>query len=269
MVQAVCNTNKSAFTERLHYTQCEVTKETLEKKYYKKKREAVRLIKNLNIVFLSKMMQQQYVHHEMIRGMYSTVINNAVDYKKFHPVDKKEARTMFNIAENAIVFAFVAASLNDERKGLGNLIKTLERMGISHSMILAVGDNRKEQEWPLTKSAGAIYDTERLSAAYSCADYFVMPSKQEAFAQTPLEALACGVPVISFPVSGTSELITEINGIRCNGFTSEDLEEGIKIAMNTSYDARVIRKDVIDRFSPALITKKYIELYRLSISQTI
>ncbi len=259
--------DENLFLGVTHYAQCGDTKRMLEKRYYKKKQEAIGRIKNLSIVFLSEMMQRQYAHHEIIRGRYSTVINNAVDYNKFHPVNKIKARTMFNIAENAIVFAFVAATLNDVRKGLGNLVKTLERMNIPNAMILAVGDNGKGPEWPLTKSTGAIYDTEILSAAYSSADYFVLPSRQETFAQTPLESLACGVPVIAFPVSGTNELITEKNGIRCNGFTSEDLEEGIRIAMNTSYDAEAIRKDVIDRFSPDFTAKKYIDLYCLSISQ--
>ena len=77
------------------------------------------------------------------------------------------------------------------------------------------------------------------------------------------------VPIIAFPVDITGELITEKNGIRCNGFTSEDLEEGIRKAMNTSYDTETIRKDVIDRFSPELIAEKYIKLYNLSKSQAI
>lgn len=259
--------DENLFLGVTHYSQCGETKETLEKIYYKKKQEAIRLIKNLNIVFLSEMMQRQYVHHEMIRGRYSTVINNAVDYNKFHPVEKRKARAMFDIAENTIVFVFVAVRLNDERKGLGVLVKTLKRMNIPNAMILAVGDNGKDKEWLLTKSTGAIYDTDRLSAAYSCADYFVLPSYQESFGQTLTEALACGVPVIAFPVDITDELITENNGIRCNGFTSEDLEKGIRIAMNTSYNAETIREDMIDRFSPELIAKKYIELYEYSISQ--
>lgn len=259
--------DENLFLGITHYAQYQIAQNILEKKYYKKKQEAVAQIKNLSIVFLSEMMQQRYVHHEMIQGRYSTIINNAVDYKKFLPVDKKKARSMFHIAEDVVVFAFVAASLNDERKGLGSLVETLARMNIPNAMILAAGDNGKGQEWPLTKSTGAIYDTEKLSAAYSCADYFVMPSRQEAFAQSPMEAMACGVPVIAFPVSGMDELITKMNGVKCSGFTSEDLEKGIRIAMNTSYDAETIRKDVIDRFSPEVITKKYIELYCLSISQ--
>jgi hypothetical protein len=39
--------------------------------------------------------------------------------------------------------------------------------------------------------------------------------------------MACGVPAIVFPVSGTEELIRPQNGVRAAGFTSEDLEVAI------------------------------------------
>lgn len=226
------------------HNQYDIAKDALEKRYYKTKLKAIQQIRNLYVVFLSEIMCQRYAGHEMIRDRYFIVINNAVDSWKFHPIDKRLSRAMFGIDENSIVFSFVAVSLNDKNKGLDVLSKTLERMNIPNAMILAVGDNGNGHEWPLTKSTGAIYDTERLSAAYSCADYFVLPSQQEAFGQTLIEALACGVPIIAFPVDITGELITEKNGIRCNGFTSEDLEEGIRKAMNTSYDTETIRKDV-------------------------
>jgi len=244
-----------------HYSQHRIAGEALETKYYEIKLKAVRQIKNLGIVFLSKWMQQQFAGHEMIRGRFSTVISNAVDCREFHPVDKKRARAMFGIDENAIVFVFVSVALSDARKGLGILAATLAKMKIPRAMILAVGANEECARWPLVKSVGPIYDTERLSAAYSCGNYFVMPSQQEAFAQTPMEALACGVPVIAFPVSGTGELITETNGVRCKGFASADLEEGIRRAMNVTYDATAIRKDMMERFSPERIARKYLNLY--------
>ena len=56
--------DENLFLGVTHYSQCGETKETLGKIYYKKKQEAIRLIKNLNIVFLSEMMQRQYVHME-------------------------------------------------------------------------------------------------------------------------------------------------------------------------------------------------------------
>lgn len=253
--------DENLFLGVAHYTKCGIAENALEKKYYKIKMEAVRQIKNLTIVFLSEAMRRQYAHHEMIKGRFSTVINNALDYRRFHSVERSQARAMFGIDDTAVVFCFVAISLGEKRKGLSVLSETLVRMNIPHAMILAVGNNWDNTEWSLTKIVGSISETERLSAAYSCADYFVLPSYQETFGQTLTEALACGTPVIAFPVYITNELITKKNGIRCKGFTSEDLENGITCAMQTSYDRRAIREDVIKRFAPEIIAKQYVDLY--------
>ena len=49
---------------------------------------------------------------------------------------------------------------------------------------------------------------------YSAADVFVMPSSQEAFGLTALEATACGTPVIGFAVGGLLDILRPgINGL--------------------------------------------------------
>lgn len=82
-----------------------------------------------------------------------------------------------------------------------------------------------------------------------------MPSYKEHFAQAPLEAMACGTPVIAFPCSGTEELITPQNGIRCTDFTLEALEEGIRKALQTEYNSDEIRQDMLNRYAPEKIAK--------------
>ena len=100
-----------------------------------------------------------------------------------------------------------------------------------------------------------------LSEYYSAADYFVLSSFQEAFAQTPLEALACGTPVIAFPCSGVPDLITHKIGVMSENFTLEALVDAIKKAMNTEYCQDEIRNEVVSRFSYDIIAKQYIDLY--------
>ena len=51
---------------------------------------------------------------------------------------------------------------------------------------------------PFVHPVENLYGPRAMSVAYSCADYFVMPSKKEAFAQTPMESMACGVPALVF-----------------------------------------------------------------------
>ncbi|HMJ89705.1 MAG TPA: glycosyltransferase, partial [Candidatus Acidoferrum sp.] len=48
-----------------------------------------------------------------------------------------------------------------------------------------------------------------LSLAYNAADVFVIPSVQEAFGLTALEAAACGTPSIGFNTGGIPDLIED------------------------------------------------------------
>ncbi|MDE2465647.1 MAG: glycosyltransferase family 1 protein, partial [Alphaproteobacteria bacterium] len=48
---------------------------------------------------------------------------------------------------------------------------------------------------------------EELVRHYAAADVFVFPSRTDTFGLVMLEALACGVPVAAFPVSGPSDVI--------------------------------------------------------------
>jgi glycosyltransferase involved in cell wall biosynthesis len=253
--------DENLFLGICHYQKDKDVASELEKKYYQKKLDYIHCISNLGIVFLSKMMYKQYHGHEMIVGRKDAIINNAVDYHKYHPMDKRESRKHFGLAEDAIVFSFVSASLHDPRKGLNQLVEAVQKLDNPKFKILAVGSVRDYQAPAEVHTTGPIYDAEEMSRAYSCADYFVMPSNQEAFAQTPIEAMACGVPAVVFPVSGTEELIKPENGILCKGFSVEDLVNGIKEALASSYDSTTIRKDTIERFSPESIANQYISFY--------
>ena len=191
------------------------------------------------------MMYDSFHNREMVKGRQMTIINNSVDYEAFKPLDKQQSRHLLGINKESIVFVFVAASINDKRKGLDLLSETLQRMNIPNAVILAVGDNKDGIKRKNVISIGAKNSSDELCAAYSCGDFFVMPSKKEAFAQTPLEAMACGLPVVAFPVSGTEELINVNNGVICDGFTSESLEKGLRTAMNRNYSSEYIRQYII------------------------
>lgn len=254
--------DEGMFSGVFHFTDGKNLHEPLDEKYLDIKFKAVHQIKNLGIVFLSKMMKNMFSDNDMVNGRPNTVINNPVDCDLFEPIEKSKARDIMKIPHNAIVFSFVAGKIADPRKGLSVLSRSLQRMKIPNAWIMAVGGEQEYSELPLVHPVGSVMGARNMSVAYSCADYFVMPSKKEAFAQTPIESMACGIPAIVFPVSGTDELITPQNGIIADDFTEEALEKAIKTAMLTSYDSTIIRQDMITRFSPNVIANKYISFYR-------
>ena len=114
---------------------------------------------------------------------------------------------------------------------------SLKEMALKHDVaVWNHGSPRETLIEPGFKSTpGALCET------LSAADFFAMPSIQEAFALSPMQAMACGLPVVAFPVSGTSELITDLNGIRCRDFSVEALQEGIMTLMSRRYDGAAIR----------------------------
>lgn len=234
----------------------------LEIKYCKIKKKAVQSAYNLNIVFLSQMMYNNFGEEEIIASRKRTVINNSVNGASFFIKDRREMRKKYGFEENKIIFSFMAHDITDPNKGLEVLSQALIEMNLSNVEVLAIGNNTLGKNIPFVHCIGKVSDSTVLSEILSATDYFILPSFQEAFPQSPMEAMCCGIPVVAFPVSGMNELITTENGVVCKDFTEDSLIEGIYTAMSRRYNAETIRNDVIKRFSPEIIAQQYMYFYK-------
>ena len=65
-----------------------------------------------------------------------------------------------------------------------------------------------ERQYPATRFLGALHG-EQLAAAFADADVFVFPSRTDTFGLVLLEALACGVPVAAYPVTGPIDVVDD------------------------------------------------------------
>jgi glycosyltransferase involved in cell wall biosynthesis len=74
-----------------------------------------------------------------------------------------------------------------------------------------------------------------LAKVYAAADVFVFPSKTDTFGLVLLEALACGLPVAAYPVTGPIDVLADGPA----GAMNEDLREACLDALKISRaDAR-------------------------------
>lgn len=233
----------------------------LEQYYAQMKCNVLAQAKNFGIVMLSNYYGEKFKGHELLKGREVRIINNAVDTTIYRPIPKADARQRLGLSKNDILIGFVAVYMSDERKGIDKLSEAVSRIGNPRIKIIAVGQNFHHHSWPNVIEMGYKDTTDALCEVLSAADFFAMPSTEEAFALSPMQAMACGLPVVAFPVSGTSELINDLNGVICSDFTIEALQAGIMTLMSRSYDAAAIRQDMVTRFSPEIIAKKYCSLF--------
>jgi glycosyltransferase involved in cell wall biosynthesis len=88
--------------------------------------------------------------------------------------------------------------------------------------VVVVGDGPArvalERRYPHAHFLGALYG-EELARVYASADAFVFPSKTDTFGIVLIEAMASGLPVAAFPVSGPLDVIGESGA----GALNEDL----------------------------------------------
>ena len=74
---------------------------------------------------------------------------------------------------------------------------------------------------------------ETLAGYLAAADVFVFPSKTDTFGIVQLEALACGLPIAAYPVTGPLDVV----GANPIGALNEDLRAACLAALNVSRSA--------------------------------
>ncbi len=73
---------------------------------------------------------------------------------------------------------------------------------------------------------------EELPSYYGQADVFVFPSKTDTFGLVLLEAMACGLPVAAYPVTGPIDVVTDVKA----GALDDDLHVAVNKALTLSRD---------------------------------
>ncbi|MBV8510807.1 MAG: glycosyltransferase family 1 protein [Xanthobacteraceae bacterium] len=101
-------------------------------------------------------------------------------------------------------------------------------------VVIGTGPEEAElrRRFPEAVFLGALKD-ERLAAHLAAADVFVFPSLTDTFGVVQLEALACGVPVAAYPVTGPRDVIAD----HPIGVLNEDLRIACLEALNVSRTA--------------------------------
>ena len=155
------------------------------------------------------------------------VIPNAINPQEFKKLDKKECRKELNIPDDYFIVSFTGAFT--DRKGSVRLSSALESLDDIYSIFIGKGE--KVPNCPRILFMGALPHT-KICKYLNAADVFVLPTQAEGCCNAIIEAMACGLPIISSDKAFNDDILTDGNSIRID---SDSIEQ-IKVAIETLKD---------------------------------
>ena len=239
----------------------------LESKCYKIKKRALQSLVSLNVVAISTEMERFIRQHEFFCSRLVFRAENVVGGDMFLLIDRTMAREFLGLPLDKKIVAFVNKDLNDREKGLADLIEAIEQVSIKNVELLCVGEGIIPKTKVPVKHMKSVTNMEDLSRAYSAADVLVMPSYQESFGNTAVEALCCGTPVVMTKVGVAEDLIDDELGVIAENHSPKALSEAIMCVLNTVYNRNSMRERVLSLYSPQRIADEYMEIYEKVMNQ--
>jgi glycosyltransferase involved in cell wall biosynthesis len=183
------------------------------------------------------------------------VVGNGVDIQRFSPMPQAEARRALNLAPDAPVLVTVGALV--ERKGFHRVVELLPALrrrfpGLTYLIVGGsspegdISDRLRQQVQSLALGDAVRFlgpwAPEQLRVPLSAADLFVLPTRNEGWANVLLEAMACGRPVVATDVGGNAEVICMPSLGRTVPFgDAAALQQAIEQALTATWDAAAIR----------------------------
>lgn len=200
----------------------------------------------------------------------------------FRPPDNQQAlddfRTKRGLPEEMILFLGTI----DPRKNLASLLRGFallkRRLQIPHLVIAGAKGWHHQEVFSLADELGLRDDVafpgyiprEELPLWYAAARLFVYPSLYEGFGLPPLEAMACGTPVVTSNTSSLPEVVGDA-GIMVNPESAEEIAEAMHRALTDRELRGELREKGLNRakgFSWQRAAQQTVQVYEQAMTHS-
>ena len=222
------------------------------------------------VICNAEMVKREIIEDFSIPANKIHVIYNAIDSSRFVPANEElrvKLRDELSIPQSAVTLVFVGSGF--ERKGLASAIKAIAN---TDRFLVVVGQDKAEKSYrELAHSLGCQNRIRFMGMQkntlpfYQTADGLLLPTLYDPFPNVILEAMACGLPVITSPTCGGAEFITTgQNGYVCDALNIPQLSEAVMAIPSRFVDEKMggyARERVRDA-TPEKLSQQLISLYQ-------
>lgn len=152
---------------------------------------------------------------------------NGIDPELFHTMDKAACRKKLGIQDDLFVTGFVGGFI--ERKGTRRLLEAVRQIDGAYAAFAGKGEEKPEGEKVVFCDA---VEHDSIPILLNAVDVFVLPTLAEGCCNAIIEAMACGLPIISSDLPFNHDILNETNSILIDPMNIYEIREAIQKIMD-------------------------------------
>jgi UDP-glucose:(heptosyl)LPS alpha-1,3-glucosyltransferase len=210
-----------------------------------------------HVIANSHMVEEEIIKEFSYPKDRITVIYNGLpdNYFKKKPPSRLEVRREWGLEDHTTALLFAGSGW--DRKGLNYAVQAVERVSNQNICLLVAGSGRQQRyQSAKVRFLGPVRDMQSLFLA---ADTFVLPTVYDPFSNACLEALSCGLPVITTSTNGFAEII--VSGIHGEVIDRADNVPALHLAIEKWIDPhrRVPARELCSQVALQFTMEKNVE----------
>lgn len=184
------------------------------------------------------------------------VIPNAINPFLFMEMDKQECRRKLGFDSEKFISITVGAFIH--RKGTLRVSSAIDKISDDvYSIFIGHGPDVPNRKNILF--CGRV-DNKELPVYLNAADVFVLPTLHEGCCNAILEAMACGLPIISSNSSFNWDILNETNSILINPNDVDEIAQAIKLLKDDSQLRNSLSKGALEEASKHTLHNRAIRI---------
>ena len=218
-------------------------------------------------IVVPSMWLKKKVEKSTLKQFSVHLIYNGIDTTIYRPYNKQQVRDELGIPRDLKVVLFSAdMGLNNPYKGGEYVKKIINLHDKSEILFINIGGGTLTEKGNRVWNISYLSDSAQMAKYYSASDLYLYPTLADNCPLVVLEAMACGLPVLSFNTGGIPELVKHMETGYISKYKNiDELNNGLLRILNDT-DLRenmgVKAIEIVQKlFTKEIMNQKYLALY--------
>jgi len=165
------------------------------------------------VICVSEKNKTESIKKGLITPQKCIVLHNGVDLSKFYLKNKHDSRKALGFSDSDFIIVFVGHF--NHRKGISRLTAALKILNEQKIKSIFIGSGPLVPDCEGILFKGSI-NHDSMVDYLNCGDIFILPTLNEGCCNAIIEAMACGLPIISSDLPFNHEILNNENSILVN-----------------------------------------------------